>query len=80
MKIVDNQSNPVSNVIVIGTFAGAFNETGLGVSAEDGLTAVATLGIKKGNASHQFCVDDALDAALVPIYNPAAKVETCDSF
>ena len=67
-------------MIVIGTFEGAFKEPGLGVRAEDGRAAVVTLGIKKGNASYPFCVDDALDAALVPIYNPAANVKICDSF
>ncbi len=52
----------------------------LGVTAEDGLAAIATLGIKKGKASYQFCVDDAIDSAFVLIYDPSANVETCDSF
>jgi len=75
--IVDENNSPVSGAVVTGTFAGSHNQT---VSATTGSNGSATLttSVTSGTVSFNFCVDNVSHPAMS--YNPAANIETCDSY
>ncbi len=81
VKILDENGEPVSGAEVAGTF------TGLGIGASSETTSgttnrkgIAKLKIERQGqiTSFDFCVDDVIHSSN--IYNPAANVETCDSY
>jgi len=77
VTILDGNNQPVSGATVSGTFTGSYNETGSAVTDGSGVAVIQTVN-KKKNPSFTFTVDNVTAAGYS--YNPAANVETSDSY
>ncbi|NIM16127.1 MAG: hypothetical protein GTO45_29340 [Candidatus Aminicenantes bacterium] len=75
--IVDENNNPVEGATVTGTFSGDASGSGSGTTGADG-EATIKVTITGTISSFGFCVDNVTHDTLT--YDPAANVETCDSY
>ena len=79
VTIVDENGGPVEGATVTGTFSGDASGTESGVTGADGEVLLSVLVKGKGAVStFTFCVEDVTHASLS--YDPAANVETCDTY
>ncbi|UCH93404.1 MAG: trypsin-like peptidase domain-containing protein [Candidatus Aminicenantes bacterium] len=79
VTIVDENNNPVEGATVTGTFSGDASGTESGVTDASGEVTLSVVVIGKGAVStFTFCVDSVTHASLT--YDPAANVETCDTY
>jgi beta-glucanase (GH16 family) len=75
--ILDENGAAVSNATVTATFTGSHNESVSAQTDASGLAQLESAG-RSRSVGFQVCVDDVAHASLS--YNPAANVETCDSY
>ncbi|WP_258105292.1 AbfB domain-containing protein [Marinoscillum sp. MHG1-6] len=77
VTILDDQSNPVANANVIGTFSGSWNETVSGTTNASGVVTLQTTSTLKGGVVVDLCVDDVSHGSLS--YNVMQNVVTCSN-
>ncbi len=77
VTVLDENGAPVAGASVTGTFSGSHNETVTATTDAGGVADLVT-SVKNGSASFQICVDDVVMSGMT--YDPAANVETCDSY
>ena len=76
VSVVDNCGDPVSDVIVSGTFTGDYAESQSAVTSGSGVSVIDTFGTDRGKVSYTFCVDGVVGGGLT---YAGDNVETCDS-
>jgi hypothetical protein len=77
VTIFDDEGSPVEGATVTGTFSGDVSGTVSGVTDASG-EVLLSITIKATVTTFTFCVDNVTHASLE--YNPAANVETCDTY
>jgi len=77
VTILNENNQPVSGATVSGTFTGSYSESGSGVTGANGVAVIQTVN-KKKNPSFTFTVNNVTASGYT--YNPAANVETSDSY
>jgi hypothetical protein len=77
VTIVDAAGQPVSGATVSGTFTGSYNESGSAVTGANGVAVIQTAA-KAKNPAFTFTVTGVTASGYT--YDPAANVETSDSY
>jgi len=76
--VVDDTGQPVSGATVTGTFTGDVAGTVNATTDASGVAVLVTNDKARGNITFSFCVDNVVKSGTT--YDPAANVETCDSY
>jgi hypothetical protein len=79
VTILDDCGNPASDVRVVGTFSGDFNEQ-QGANTTSSGSAVFTSHREVKSPSYTFCIDLVLDHNNTYTYDERYNVEICDSY
>lgn len=77
VTIVDENGDPVEGATVTGTFSGDVSGTQSGTTGASG-EVLLSITIKSPVTTFTFCVDNVTHSSLT--YDPAANVETCDTY
>ena len=77
VTIVDETGAAAEGASVTATFSGTHNETVTATTGADGVATLVT-SVKGRDVAFDVCVDDVQKASAT--YDPAANVETCDTF